>query len=602
MENTGEDAESAHNEGETRLAGDDLLRDDARVDESDVREDVTSDHASGASHTSGADGERGERSTAALIADTSGDLLAAVAQIDRLSARQAAWKAEFIDQARRIALMTEEAVITVGKNLTPAQRQDLARRAFVAEVACELRIPERTAIGLIDESEALMHRLPLTLTALREGVITYRHAQTVIDQTATLDEDATAQLEEAALPFARNLTPARFRQKARTLRERMRPESASARREKRATDRKIEYLPAPDGMAWLNLYTTAPVAGALFTSIRTQSVSLQGPAESRTLGQLDADVCADALFAGLNGEAASTATTSPSDTAGRAFEDGADDGSDGGAGSSDPSDAVGPTGPDAPPRQSRSADGPGSAAGSTPARPQPGSRSGAQPGTQPGAQPGAAFCRIKPTVVVTVPVLSLLGRTDEPATLDGYGPIDIETARQLVGQATSFTRVLTDPETGAALSWGTKRYKPTKRMRQFLGYRDHRCRFPGCNRVAVFCDVDHTVDRQFGGPTELDNLAYLCPKHHRIKHDTTWKVEQIGGGSLRWTSPNGRLYVTHPENEVRPFGSAIGPRVGTDLTAGSAPPANPTVALPTGSKPRRTPAPQPATGSDPPPF
>jgi hypothetical protein len=436
------------------------------------------------------DEESAAPTTAAMIADASGSLLECVSQIDRLNARQSAWKAEFIDQARHIALMTEEAVITVGKNLSSNQRQERARRAFVAEVACELRIPERTAITLIDESEALMSRLPLTLAALREGEISYRHAQHLIDQTATLDPDATAQLEEAALPFARNLTAARFHHKARVLRERLRPETAVARREKSALDRQVEYVPARDGMAWLNLYTTAPIAGALYTSIRTQSVSLQSPTEPRALGQLDADVCADALFAGLMGDVSSPTASSAQTTEKKGGAD---------------------------------------------------------------AQPGAAFRRVKPNVTITVPILSLLGRSDEPATLDGYGPVDIETARRLVGQATSFTRVLTDPETGAAVSWGTKRYKPTKRMREFLGYRDHRCRFPGCSRAAVFCDVDHTFDHQFGGATELDNLAMLCPKHHRLKHDTTWKVKQIGGGTLRWTSPNGREYVTTPENEVQPF-------------------------------------------------
>ncbi|WP_411719710.1 DUF222 domain-containing protein [Mycetocola sp.] len=466
--------------------------------------------STGAASDETPDEESAAPSTAAMIADASGSLLACVSQIDRLSARQSAWKAEFIDQARRVALMTEEAVITVGKNFSSAQRQDLARRAFVAEVACELRIPERTAIALIDESEALMHSLPRTLAALREGEISYRHAQLLIDQIATLDPDATAQFEEAALPFARNLTPARFGQKARTLRERLRPESAIARREKCAIDRQVEYVPARDGMAWLNLYTTAPIAGALYTSIRTQSVSLQGVAESRTLGQLDADVCADALFAGLIGDRPpSTSSTSSTTKATQATA-------------------------------------------TTEAQKTTKAPSTEKAGTA-GAEPGAAFRRVRPNVTITVPILSLLGRSDEPATLDGYGPVDIETARRLVGQAKSFTRVLTDPETGAAMSWGTTKYKPTKRMRQFLGYRDHRCRFPGCSRAAVFCDVDHTYDHQFGGPTELDNLAMLCPKHHRLKHDTTWKVEQMGGGELRWTSPNGRQYVTFPENEVRPF-------------------------------------------------
>jgi hypothetical protein len=49
-------------------------------------------------------------------------------------------------------------------------------------------------------------------------------------------------------------------------------------------------------------------------------------------------------------------------------------------------------------------------------------------------------------VLVTVPVLSLLGATEEPAMLDGYGPIPASLARDLVAEgAESFHRVLTDP-------------------------------------------------------------------------------------------------------------------------------------------------------------
>lgn len=52
-------------------------------------------------------------------------------------------------------------------------------------------------------------------------------------------------------------------------------------------------------------------------------------------------------------------------------------------------------------------------------------------------------------VLVTVPVLSLLGLTDEPATLDGCGPIPASMARKLVADgANSFHRVLVDPQNG----------------------------------------------------------------------------------------------------------------------------------------------------------
>ncbi|HBS07627.1 MAG TPA: hypothetical protein DEA69_02295, partial [Microbacterium sp.] len=59
---------------------------------------------------------------------------------------------------------------------------------------------------------------------------------------------------------------------------------------------------------------------------------------------------------------------------------------------------------------------------------------------------------IRPTVVVTVPALALLGADgdgpQDPAVVEGVGPIPIEKARELAGAATSWIRVLTHPETG----------------------------------------------------------------------------------------------------------------------------------------------------------
>ena len=55
---------------------------------------------------------------------------------------------------------------------------------------------------------------------------------------------------------------------------------------------------------------------------------------------------------------------------------------------------------------------------------------------------------IRPQVHVTVPVLTALGRSDEPGELEGYGPIDAETARRVAGTASGFYRILTDPGDG----------------------------------------------------------------------------------------------------------------------------------------------------------
>jgi len=169
---------------------------------------------------------------------------------------------------------------------------------------------------------------------------------------------------------------------------------------------------------------------------------------------------------------------------------------------------------------------------------------------------GAPPRGIRPTVFVTVPALTLLGRSDEPAILDGYGPIDADTARQLAAGAPSFIRLLTHPETGAVLSVGQSSYRVPADLKNWLRVRDGTCRFPGCSRSARQTDIDHTIDWALGGETRHDNLAHLCVGHHTLKHATAWQVRQSTSpddapGTLEWISPSGRSYRSEPETRMR---------------------------------------------------
>ena len=142
-------------------------------------------------------------------------------------------------------------------------------------------------------------------------------------------------------------------------------------------------------------------------------------------------------------------------------------------------------------------------------------------------------------VLITVPVLSLLGATEEPAMLDGYGPIPPSMARRLVADgAESFHRVLVDPRDGAPLEIGRTSYRLTKGMRQWLRLRDGRCPFPGCNNPSLDNDADHLLAWADGGTTGITNLGQPCRKHHGLKHASAWTP---GGASKDkppgWTSP-----------------------------------------------------------------
>ncbi|WES64655.1 DUF222 domain-containing protein [Microbacter sp. GSS18] len=165
---------------------------------------------------------------------------------------------------------------------------------------------------------------------------------------------------------------------------------------------------------------------------------------------------------------------------------------------------------------------------------------------------------IRPTVVVTVPALSVLsGDTGggDPAVVEGVGPIPLERARELCGQARDWTRVLTHPETGMVLSVGRDRYEPPKMIRDLVKWRADRCMGPGCGMPASRCEIDHTLAWADGGSTSLDNLAPLCKGHHTIKHHGGWRIRQVpgSGGAIEWTSPSGRQYVVKPERRVPVF-------------------------------------------------
>jgi hypothetical protein len=102
------------------------------------------------------------------------------------------------------------------------------------------------------------------------------------------------------------------------------------------------------------------------------------------------------------------------------------------------------------------------------------------PGAAPPNTPGAV--RRRPVAVnVTIPFTALVGLTDEPGELEGYGPIPAEVARKLAAEGV-WTWLKTDPGTGHLLDVGRTRYRPSKALADFVTARDRTCRMPGCHR------------------------------------------------------------------------------------------------------------------------
>ena len=366
----------------------------------------------------------------------------------------------FAEQLAAIHAILREArdfpEVFVGPSLA-ADSAEFAVRAAVADLAVRLGVAEQTIRAQAHQAELLITRAPRVWRYFREGEVLAANARIVADLVASLSASAWDAFDDAVLEPATSLAPARFRTRARALRERVEPELITERHQRRAEDRRAWVEPDIDGMAFLTVHAPLADCHRAMRHIDAGARSLAShPDEARTLAQLRADVATD-LLAGVLGSTGSVGVT----------------------------------------------------------------------------------------VAVTVPVLTLLGHGDEPGTLDGVGPIDADTARELARHAPSFTRILTHPVTSAILDYDRTTYRVPSDLSRAVERRDGVCAFPGCGRLAPSCDLDHTVAWADGGTTSADNLAALCRSHHRLKRNSNWTPTHVDG-TIQWTSPTGKVRTADP--------------------------------------------------------
>ena len=140
----------------------------------------------------------------------------------------------------------------------------------------------------------------------------------------------------------------------------------------------------------------------------------------------------------------------------------------------------------------------------------------------------------KPLGQVVIQVLaeqsSLNGASEAPGYLAGFGPVPAPLLRELAGSAKLKPLTLPPPmcESG---------YRPSAALAQFVRCRDLCCRFPGCDKPAEVCEIDHTIPYPLG-PTHPSNLKLLCVFHHLLKTFYIgaggWADKQLPDGTGAW--------------------------------------------------------------------
>ncbi|MCB0965320.1 MAG: HNH endonuclease [Ilumatobacter sp.] len=74
------------------------------------------------------------------------------------------------------------------------------------------------------------------------------------------------------------------------------------------------------------------------------------------------------------------------------------------------------------------------------------------------------------------------------------------------------------------------------------------CVHPQCSVTVDECRIHHTTPWQYGGRTDLADLAPLCETHHHLVHEGRWNLTITPDRTATWTRPDGTLYWTGPTN------------------------------------------------------
>jgi hypothetical protein len=144
--------------------------------------------------------------------------------------------------------------------------------------------------------------------------------------------------------------------------------------------------------------------------------------------------------------------------------------------------------------------------------------------------------RSRPRVHVRVDLDALRSGVVGPGgicEIPGVGPIPVETALELMGEALCDLVITNGVDVTTICRLG--RDIPVA-LRTALDERDATCVVPGCDAVTGL-EIDHRiVEVRDNGPTALWNLAKLCSHHHHLRHHKGFTLAG-GPGNWQWIPP-----------------------------------------------------------------
>ncbi|MEU0316576.1 DUF222 domain-containing protein [Nocardioides sp. NPDC006273] len=157
--------------------------------------------------------------------------------------------------------------------------------------------------------------------------------------------------------------------------------------------------------------------------------------------------------------------------------------------------------------------------------------------------------RIEVKVVMTAD--SLANVSDQPAMVEGYGPVPAAWVREALTDAEVFVRRLFTDPAGRLVAMESRSRKAPEGLAEFIAIREGGiCRTNGCD--APIRNVDHVERHTDGGTTSAANLQGLCERCNQAKEALGWQARPGPDGSIITITPTGHTYVSPPPDTWRP--------------------------------------------------
>lgn len=151
---------------------------------------------------------------------------------------------------------------------------------------------------------------------------------------------------------------------------------------------------------------------------------------------------------------------------------------------------------------------------------------------------------------VVISDTALLGGSEDPARLEGYGAIPAELARELVvgtlsdGEQVELRRLYTSPRSGQLVAMDSRSRRYRGLLARFVRLRDGVCRTARCE--APVRHVDHVQDHAAGGPTTGGNAQGLCEACNHARQAPGWTARPGPDGAVETTLPTGVVHTSRP--------------------------------------------------------